>query len=217
VLQSTRHYFEALGAQTVNGLYAEGYRETTLVRDESTGTDKTATTEQWLSPDLKIVVRRIETDQRSANENSPQGVVSRTELTDIGRSDPDPELFKLPMGYQAVDSFSGAPIVQTQDTTNIAPYGSKDKPVLVSSNVIAGLLLHKVDPAQDSGISGSVVMAAEIDDQGKITKLFVISGPEKLRDAALEAVNQWTYKPYLLNGKPVFVQTNITTNFNLAK
>jgi hypothetical protein len=215
--QSPRHHIEALGTQTVNGLYAEGYRETTLDRDPSTGTDKTATTEQWLSPDLKIVVRRIETDQRFANESSPQGAVHRTELTDIGRSDPDPELFKLPKGYEAVDSFSGAPIVQTQDTTNIAPFGSKDKPVRVSSAVMAGLLLHKVDPAQDSGISGSVLMAAVIDDQGKITNLFVISGPEKLRDAALEAVNQWTYKPYLLNGKPVFVQTNITTNFNLAK
>lgn len=217
VFQSTRHHIEALGGKTVNGLYAEGYRETTLVRDPSTGTDQTATTEQWLSPDLKIVVRKIYTDSRSSNQNHPQGAVNRIDLTDIGRSDPDPELFKLPKGYEAVDSSSGAPIVQTQDTTNIAPFGSKDKPVRVSSAVIAGLLLHKVDPAQDSGISGSVVMAAVIDDQGKITKLSVISGPEKLRDAALEAVNQWTYKPYLLNGKPVFVQTNITTSFNLAK
>jgi hypothetical protein len=181
VLQSPQHHIESLGAQTVNGVYAEGYRETVLLRDPSTGTDATATTEQWLSPDLKIVVRKIYSDSRSSNENHPQGAVNRIDLTDIGRSDPDPELFKLPKGYEAVASFSGAPIVQTQDTTNIAPFGSKDKPVRVSSAVMAGLLLHKVDPAQDSGISGSVVMAAVIDDQGKITNLFVISGPEKLR------------------------------------
>jgi protein TonB len=60
-------------------------------------------------------------------------------------------------------------------------------------------------------------MAAMIDDQGKITKLTVVSGPEKLRDAALDAVNQWTYKPYLLNGKPVFVQTQITVNFTIPR
>jgi TonB family protein len=111
---------------------------------------------------------------------------------------------------------------QVQDTANNALPGSKDRPVRVSSGVIAGLLLHKVDPvypqdAKDSGVSGSVVMAAVINDQGKISKLSVISGPEKLRDAALEAVNQWTYKPYLLNGKPVFVQTVITTNFDVAR
>ena len=119
----------------------------------------------------------------------------------------------------ALGQSSGPPIVQAQDTTNL---GSKDKPVRVSSGVIQGLLLHKVDPvypqdAKDSGVSGSVVMAAVITDQGKISKLSVISGAEKLRDAALEAVNQWTYKPYLLNGKPVFVQTAITVNFDLAK
>ncbi len=122
----------------------------------------------------------------------------------------------------ALGQSSGPPIVQRPDTTNSAPLGSKDRPVRVSSGVIAGLLLDKVDPiypqdAKDSSVSGSVVMAAVITDQGKISKLSVISGPEKLRDAALEAVNQWTYKPYLLNGKPVFVQTVITTNFDLAK
>jgi protein TonB len=112
---------------------------------------------------------------------------------------------------------------QAQDgATVLVPGGSKEKPVRVSSGVIAGLILHKVDPvypedAREAGISGAVVMAAMIDDQGKITKLTVVSGPEKLRDAALDAVNQWTYKPYLLNGKPVFVQTQITVNFTITR
>lgn len=103
VFQSTRHHIETLGAQTVNGLYAVGYRETTLLRDPSTGTDMTATTEEWLSPDLKIVVRKILTDPRFFNENPPQGAVHRIDLTGVGRSDPDPELFKLPKGYEVVE------------------------------------------------------------------------------------------------------------------
>jgi hypothetical protein len=89
------NHVETLGAQTVNGLYAEGYRATELLRDSNTGTDVTATTEEWLSPDLKIVVRKIETDQRF-------GTFS-TELTNVSRSDPDPELFKLPKEYEIVE------------------------------------------------------------------------------------------------------------------
>lgn len=83
------------------------------------------------------------------------------------------------------------------------------------------LILHKVDPiypedARKDHINGAVVMAATVDDQGKIVKLSAVSGPEKLRDAALSAVNQWTFKPYLLNGRPVFVLTQFTVIFNVA-
>ena len=98
-----RNHVEALGVQTVNGLYAEGYRATTLLRDPSSGTDMTATTEEWLSPDLKIVVRKIFTDPRSSNENLPQGAVNRIEVTNVVRLDPDPELFKLPKEYEVVE------------------------------------------------------------------------------------------------------------------
>jgi periplasmic protein TonB len=45
----------------------------------------------------------------------------------------------------------------------------------------------------------------------------MINWPEKLRDAALDAVNQWRYKPYLLNGKPAFVKTQITIKFHFAR
>jgi protein TonB len=111
---------------------------------------------------------------------------------------------------------------QAQDgATVVVPAGTKDRPIRVSAGVIAGLILHKVDPvypadARDAGISGAVVMRVRIDDQGKIEKLSVVSGPEKLHDAATTAVNQWRYKPYLLNGKPVFVDSMITVNFNIA-
>jgi protein TonB len=110
---------------------------------------------------------------------------------------------------------------QAPDAANNAPPGSKDRPARVSGGVMAGLILHRVDPvypedAKQAGVSGAIILAATIDDAGKISKLSVVSGPEKLRDAALDAVNQWTYKPYLLNGRPVYVQTVITVNFNIA-
>jgi TonB family protein len=100
-----------------------------------------------------------------------------------------------------------------------APMGSKDRPVRVSSAVMAGLIVHKVDPvypeeAKKAGVSGAVVIAATIDDHGKVTNLTVVSGPATLQDTALAAVRQWTYKPYQLNGAPVFVSTVVTVNFS---
>jgi protein TonB len=95
------------------------------------------------------------------------------------------------------------------------PMGEKEHPVRVSSGVMMGLILNKVWPvypqeAIDAKVNGAVVMMAKIDKEGKIVDLKVISGPQMLRDAMLAAVRQWTFKPYLLNGQPVFVQTTIT-------
>jgi TonB family protein len=125
--------------------------------------------------------------------------------TALGQSNPEPNERQAPDG-----------------ATVVVPTGSKDKPALVSPGVMAGLLLHKVDPAypddaRKAKISGAVGLLATIDDQGKIEKLSVIYGSEQLRNAALSAVNQWTYKPYLLNGKPVFVKTQITVNFSITR
>jgi periplasmic protein TonB len=60
-----------------------------------------------------------------------------------------------------------------------------------------------------------VVLHAIISKQGTITQLNAISGPDMLKGAATDAVRQWRYKPYLLNGEPTEVDTTITVNFNL--
>jgi protein TonB len=110
---------------------------------------------------------------------------------------------------------------QAPDVANNAALGSKDNPARVSTGVMMRLILHKVDPiypedARKDHISGAVVLSATVDDQGKVVKLSSVSGPEKLRDAALSAVNQWTFKPYMLNGRPAFVLTQFTVKFNVA-
>ena len=108
---------------------------------------------------------------------------------------------------------------RTPDAPNNGVLGSKERPVRVSSGVMMGLLVHKVDPVipKDAVGVGGIVMAATIDDQGKIVKLSVSAGPEGLRESVLDAVHQWTYKPYLLNGKPVFVQTQIVINVDRGR
>jgi TonB family protein len=83
-------------------------------------------------------------------------------------------------------------------------------------------LLSKVAPvypedAKKARITGSVVLAAIIGKDGTVENLKVVSGPSQLQQSALDAVRQWKYKPYLLNGDPVEVKTTITVVYSLSK
>jgi periplasmic protein TonB len=94
--------------------------------------------------------------------------------------------------------------------------------VRVSSGVTAGLLVRKVEPqypqmAKIARVQGAVVLAALIGKDGTIQNLHVVSTASPLlNQAALDAVKQWKYKPYILNGEPVEVDTNVTVNFTLS-
>ncbi len=93
--------------------------------------------------------------------------------------------------------------------------------VRVSQGVTQGLLIRKIQPtypplARQARIQGSVLLQAEISKDGSIQNLRLISGHPMLAPAAIEAVKQWRYKPYILNGEPVEVETQITVNFTLA-
>jgi len=93
--------------------------------------------------------------------------------------------------------------------------------VRVSQGVTAGLLTRKVQPtypplARQARIQGVIVLQAEISKDGAIQNLSLISGHPMLVLAAIEAVKQWRYRPYFLNGEPVAVETQITVNFTLS-
>jgi len=93
--------------------------------------------------------------------------------------------------------------------------------VKVSSGVAAGNLVHDVRPqypplARQARIQGTVVLQAVIGKDGKIENLKIVSGHPLLAQYALDAVKQWRYKPYLLNGEPVEVDTQINVNFTLS-
>lgn len=90
----------------------------------------------------------------------------------------------------------------------------------VTAGVSAGMLEYSVVPAYPEAahiahISGTVVLQAIIGKDGKIRDLKAIAGPEALQGAAIQAVQQWRYRPYLLNGQPVEVQTTINVIFRL--
>jgi len=93
--------------------------------------------------------------------------------------------------------------------------------IRVSTGVATGLLIRKVQPnypplAKAARIQGHVLLQAEISKDGTIQNLQLISGHPMLAPAAIEAVKQWRYKPYLLNGEPVGVETQVDVIFSLS-
>jgi protein TonB len=107
------------------------------------------------------------------------------------------------------------------NSTAAIPKVATPQRVRVSGGVQAGLLIRKVSPnypplARQARIQGQVVLQAEISKEGTIQNLQLISGHPMLAPAAIEAVKQWRYKPYLLNGEPVAVDTQVVVNFTLS-
>ncbi len=95
------------------------------------------------------------------------------------------------------------------------------QPVEISSQEAGELIVHKVAPvypplARQARIQGTVTLKATIDKSGAVHTIQLISGHPMLAPAAIEAVHQWQYKPYTLNGQPVEVETNVLVNFRLA-
>ena len=89
------------------------------------------------------------------------------------------------------------------------------------SHMMEGNLIRRVQPtyphlAQMGRIQGTVILRAIISRAGTIENLQVISGHPLLVGAAIDAVRQWRYRPYILNGEPVEVETQVTVNFSLS-
>jgi protein TonB len=93
--------------------------------------------------------------------------------------------------------------------------------VRVPSSAEEALLIRKTIPVYPpiglaARAEGTVILAATISKTGTIENLRVVSGPALLQRAALEAVNTWRYRPYLLNGQPVEVETTVNVVFTLG-
>ena len=83
------------------------------------------------------------------------------------------------------------------------------------------MLIQKTEPiyppiAQAAQVSGTVVLDVTISTTGEVEDLKVVSGPAMLQEAAMDAVRTWRYRPYLLNGQPVEVQTTVNVIFALG-
>ena len=95
-------------------------------------------------------------------------------------------------------------------------------PVRVSSGIEGALLVRKTLPIYPPiglamRVEGTVVLAATISKAGTIENLRIVGGPPVLRQAAIDAVQTWLYRPYLLDGEPVEVETTVNVIFTLSR
>jgi len=96
------------------------------------------------------------------------------------------------------------------------------KPKLeVPADTMQRRIRHEVLPeypqdARQAGVQGTVILDAVVSEEGAVTQVKFVSGPETLSLAAIDAVRWWRYEPYLVNGQPATVGTTIAVDFRLA-
>lgn len=140
--------------------------------------------------------------------------ISRVEAEPIGDAIPGMD---QGAGMPASNPF-GHGVTQAPRVVSAPPKG----PTRISQGVANGMVIDRVMPvyppiARAAGVQGTVVLEATISGSGTIRNLRVISGNAMLQQAAIDAVSRWRYRPYLLNGQPVEVETTINVEFNLGR
>jgi periplasmic protein TonB len=170
------------------------------------------------------VVKQVQTDMINGQLRTPTKIPQKVQM--IKEDEAPPEMAAggvvggVPGGVPGGQM--GGVIGGIISSTPVAvPKVATPTRVRVSQGVTQGLLIRKVQPAypplaRQARIQGTVLLAAEISKDGSIENLHLISGHPMLAPAAIEAVKQWKYKPYILNGEPVEVETQITVNFTLS-
>lgn len=168
----------------------------------------------------------------TAADNTQTTAPLRTQMMNHQLSAPSriPDDLKMMAGREAPPSSGfGAPGMDGMgNATNV--FGGESGPkvksappskVSISAGIAGGLLLKRSAPvypqiAKEARVSGSVVIQATISRTGQVENARVVNGPTMLRQAALDAVKTWRYRPYLLDGQPVEVETTVNVVFSLA-
>lgn len=154
---------------------------------------------------------------------SPATIPSRT--AEIREDVPPPPDVSLGVAgstgtHGAADGVMHSIIASVTSVLPPAVHPALARPPVISS-VMEGNLIHRVKPeypplARQARIQGTVVLQAIISRDGTIENLQAVSGHPLLIPAALAAVRQWRYRPYMLNGSPVEIETQVTVNFVLG-
>ena len=162
----------------------------------------TQTQKQTMDEQLTAPARIPRGTEKQAAENAPDPASFDT-----------PDADGLGGGNANVGIFNGHAL----PTVKVA----SSRPVVVSSGVATGMLIQSTPAvyppvARTAHVSGTVELHATISTNGTIKDLRAVSGPAMLRQAALDAVRNWRYKPYMLNNQPVEVETTINVVFSLG-
>jgi protein TonB len=167
------------------------------------------------------VVRQVQTDIVNGQLRTPTKIPKKVEM--IKEEEAPPPMTSGVVGGVpgGVPGGSMGGVMGSIISTNTAVPTIKPQRIRVSSGVTQGLVIHKVEPsyppiAKTARVSGTVILQAVISKDGTIENLHVVSGHPLLTQAALDAVKQWRYRPYILNGDPVEVETTVEVHFTLA-
>jgi periplasmic protein TonB len=136
---------------------------------------------------------------------------------------PEPEAQESEQAPAATSIATGTSSSALSGIVNTSAINAQKAPqqtLRISQGVSQGLIVKRVQPvypaqARQMRLQGTVELQANISQSGSISSVKQLSGEQILGRAAIEAVRQWKYKPYYLNGEPVEVETQITVNFKL--
>jgi protein TonB len=173
----------------------------------------TPTAAQTAEPTVPL---RAQSDAMNKQLNAPSRISSDLKAL-TGREAPPAADF----GAGGVEGMgSGGSVFSGQSGPKVKVEAAKK--VNISSGVAVGLLVQRTTPtypplAKAAHVSGTVVIQATISKNGGVGNLRVISGPAMLRQAALDSVKSWRFRPYLLDGEPVEADTQVNVTFALAQ
>jgi len=175
------------------------------------------------------VVRRVESDLLNGRLRAPSKIPQTVQMIHEDETPPDLSGGGVPGGVPGgipggqVGGVIGGILSSVPSAAAVPKLALPPPPkrIRVSQGVTEGRLIQKIEPkypplALSARIQGQVVLAAIISKAGEIQNLVLVSGHPLLVPAALAAVKQWRYRPFLLNGEPVEVETTITVNFQLS-
>ena len=142
---------------------------------------------------------------------------------DIGKPATESEPPSVGLGTSGAETLGGGSAISGAFSggQRLVVHPAPSNAVTISAGVAVGLLTQKTTPiyppiAKTARVSGTVEIQATISNAGTIKDMRVVSGPVMLRQAALDAVRSWRYKPYRLNNEPTEVQTTINVIFSLG-
>jgi periplasmic protein TonB len=189
----------------------DGQRPPVTLPERNREKQRPPTPEQPVQPTAETVPERVPTNTSSTSVGN---VISLTgtddENHDFGDDSACPD---CPVGDYPV----GPPIGPSASV----PDDQTPRPITVGMTLPE--IVHQVKPrypelARRTGTQGTVIVEAVIDEQGRVTNVRVLSGqPMGLDKAAIEAIQQWRFKPATLAGKPVKVYYTLTANFTIRR
>ncbi len=172
-------------------------------------------------PTVVHVVKQVQTNIINDQLRTPTKIPKKIEMIKEDAA-PPPMTAGVVGGIDNGPGQVGGVIGGIISSTPVAvPKVATPQRIRVSMGVTQGLKIRDVKPsypalARQARIQGTVVLQAVISKEGSIEGLKVLSGHPMLVPAAIDAVKQWKYKPYILNGEPVEVDTQVTVNFTLG-